>query len=149
MPVAVTQEQRDTLHRAARARFASVGMIGDHFQLGEIEQAKTRRRQSEDVFRLLDDLDWDENTGRRQGWPLTMPAGQLERTLRHLRGEAEAALAELPPQFRISREWASGEEDEDRSLALMHDVADHFLDVRSTCDAVLGALEAAQRGRAQ
>jgi len=119
-------------------------MVSDALRQGRIDEAKTQRWRLEDLFRLLDDLGWEEEAGPQQDHLLTMSIDQSERTLRDLRDEAERALDDLGPQFVLSRDWAGSKEEEDESVAAIHGVADHFLDLRSTCDEVLDALNASE-----
>jgi hypothetical protein len=104
--IKITGEQRNGLYAQVRNHLAALGDVFLAMECNDdIATAERLGREFSKDFRLLEDIGWHQDDGRRQV-ELTMPLEDLAALLRRLRDEAEGGLIDAIRE----REAAADEE---------------------------------------
>ena len=110
--VVLTRRERDVLYDSVMLEFTGIDDIPLMLKVRRGAEARELRDQYINAMRLLDDLGC-EHVDARDHYPLTMPKGQLVRTIRRHHGYAAGSLKDQAGFLREGRdpettveEWA-------------------------------------------
>jgi hypothetical protein len=91
MPVTITRAQRDAIYAMVINHLTAIGDVWLSVKRRDFADAKEMGRKFSEDLRLLDDLGWPE-TIDHETVTLTMPPGELTRTLARLHKDAAGAI---------------------------------------------------------
>lgn len=103
----LTRVQRDALYLAVTSDLTGIGDIYIALARGDVGDARRLRLRYGGEMRLLDDLGWGPDDPGEE-FAITMPAGTLARTLRHL-NQRTADSARVHVDTRAEEEQAAKE----------------------------------------
>jgi hypothetical protein len=105
MPVTITRAQRDAIYEMVIMHLTAIGDVWLSVKRRDFADAKEMGRKFAEDLRLLDDLGWPE-TIERETVTLTMPPGELTRTLARLHKNAAEALGVYVSRPKEDEEFA-------------------------------------------
>lgn len=91
MPVTITRAQRDAIYKMVINHLSGIGDVWLGVRRRDFPDAKAMGRKFAEDLRLLADLGWSE-TIDHETVTLTMPSGELTRTLARLHKDAAGAI---------------------------------------------------------
>ena len=137
----LTRRQRDVLYDSAMLELSGLGDVLLMLRTRRGAEARKLRDQYVDAMRLLDDLGWD-HVDSRDHYPLTMPKGQLVRTIRRHHGYAAGSLEDQSRFLQERRDPETTAEEWAEFRAEAKCLVDDDLDLMAVCEAVLSAMGA-------
>jgi hypothetical protein len=105
MPVTITRAQRDAIYEMVINHLSGIGDVWLAVHRRDFADAKRLGRKFAEDLRLLEDLGWSE-TIDQETVTLTMPLGELTRTLARLHKDAAGALGTYVSRPKADEEFA-------------------------------------------
>ena len=105
MPVTITRAQRDAIYQMVITHLTAIGDVWLSVKRRDFAHAKEMGRKFAEDLRLLDDLGRPEAI-ERETVTLTMPPGELTRTLARLHKDAAGALGVYVSRPKEDEEFA-------------------------------------------
>ena len=105
MPVTITRAQRDAIYEMVINHLSGIGDVWLGVHRRDFGDAKRLGRRFAEDLRLLEDLGWSE-TIDQETVTLTMPPGELTRTLARLHKDAAGALGTYVSRPKADEEFA-------------------------------------------
>jgi hypothetical protein len=105
MPVMITRAQRDAIYQMVITHLTGIGDVWLSVKRRDFADAKEMGRKFAEDLRLLEDLGWPEDI-ERETVTLTMPPGELTRTLARLHKDAAGALGVYVSRPKEDEEFA-------------------------------------------
>lgn len=105
MPVTITRAQRDAIYEMVIMQLTAIGDVWLSVKRRDFADAKAMGRKFAEDLRLLEDLGWSE-TIDHETVTLTMPPGELTRTLARLHKNAAEALGVYVSRPKEDEEFA-------------------------------------------
>lgn len=105
MPLTITRAQRDAIYEMVIMHLSAISDVWRCVKRRDFAHAKEMGRKFAEDLRLLDDLGWSE-TIDHETVMLTMPLGELTRTLARLHKDAAGALGTYVARPKAEEEFA-------------------------------------------
>jgi hypothetical protein len=105
MPVTISRAQRDAVYEMVINHLSGIGDVWLAVHRRDFADAKRLGRKFAEDLRLLDDLGWSE-TIDQETVTLTMPPGELTRTLARLHKDAAGTLGTYVSRPKADEEFA-------------------------------------------
>ncbi|HEX7298885.1 MAG TPA: hypothetical protein VF257_07740 [Solirubrobacteraceae bacterium] len=105
MPVTISRAQRDAIYEMVITHLTAIGDVWLCVKRRDFASAKEMGRKFAEDLRLLEDLGWSE-TIDHETVTLTMPLGELTRTLARLHKDAAEALGTYVSRPKADEELA-------------------------------------------
>lgn len=105
MPLTITRAQRDAIYEAVVTHLSGIGDVWIVLEGGDFATAKRLGRDFAEDLLLLEGLGWTPSIDR-ETVPLTVPPGELTRTLTRLHKHAAGALGDYVSRPKDDEELA-------------------------------------------